>query len=295
MVTIALALKQLDNVIFVNIVKHEDGEHLENVACADCDISITKVRIREFAKVMQTLFQGRTFPIPLLYDMHLHEVVSTESDVILRFLNDLFNEYSGNPDLNLVPDYPAVAAELDMVESQLLGQINRCIGDAAQAHAKETFDTASRNLHEGLKEMNDKLGERFFLCGDEITEADLIEFVALYRYDPLLSSVFTVDDKKILIQDAYPHIWTWLQRIYNMPGVAGTCDLYEVFNSRSFQRTFGIRIKELGVEFALDWEEQYIAKLALDDRPYVGGDDDGDEVEEQEAGENGHANKKRKL
>jgi hypothetical protein len=41
------------------------------------------------AQMLSTCFKTKTFPVPLLFDTKLNRIVSTESDVILHFINQL--------------------------------------------------------------------------------------------------------------------------------------------------------------------------------------------------------------
>jgi hypothetical protein len=42
--TVAIALKGLEEIITANIVRHEDASHLESEACDVCDVQITKCK-----------------------------------------------------------------------------------------------------------------------------------------------------------------------------------------------------------------------------------------------------------
>lgn len=289
-VQIALNLKGLQNVVYVNVVRHEDGEHMEERACAECDISITRIRIKELAAMMSRLFRQQTFPVPLLYDMQNHAVVSTESDVIVRYLNT-FHDLA-EVEIDLCPQ--ELQQDMDTVERKFLGKINKCIGRAATADNKDDFDTAAADLKQGLTALEELLGHRRYLCGEHITEADLYEFVALFRFDPLLSWAFAPDPSttrggntgRLLISEHFPHIWGWLCDIYQMDGVAATCDLVEIANSKAYGQTFGLRIRELDIEFEDGWEESYLDSLM---QPHCRGEEDED-VEEKEQEEGDQAN-----
>jgi len=139
-VQVALALKGLQNVVYVNVVRHEDGEHQENVGCSNCDLSMTRIRIDSLARLMTRLFQNPTFPIPLLYDTHTHAVVSTETDVIVRFLDMNFNNLANFP-VDLCP--PEKEKRMARVEKKYLGKINESIGLAGLATNKDDFDAAA--------------------------------------------------------------------------------------------------------------------------------------------------------
>lgn len=259
---------------------------MEDQGCPDCEVQVTKLKIKDFALTMRNLFEKSKFAVPLLYDTKYHKVVTTDSAIICRFLNDKFNEFGQCPNLDLNPEGKKMVKKLDKTETKVLGAINQAIGRAGRATCKEDFESASDDIHTGLSTMDKKLAKHRYLCGASITEADIIEFVALFRYDPLLSWVLvpctketkaeavsetaseeegTVDNR-ILIETTYPNIWGWLQDMYQQPGVAATCDLIEILNSKAFLSSFGARIIELGLEFPDNWDEEYLQAL---NKPHV--------------------------
>jgi len=277
-IAMTLALKGLTEVVHTNVVRHQNGGHMEDKGCAECEVQVTKLKIKDFALTMRNLFEKSQFPVPLLYDTKYHKVVTSDSAVICRFLNDKFNDFAEFPDLDLKPEGKKMEKKLEKTEVKVLGAINKSIGEAGRATCKEEFDSASNAIHAGLSKMNKKLQKRRYLCGDKITEADIIEFVALFRYDPLLSWVLipsTKDEKKddekdeekdvtdnrVLISESYPNIWGWLQDMFQQPGVEKTCDLLEILNSKSFLSSFGARIIELGLEFPDNWADEYLNAL----------------------------------
>ena len=65
------------------------------------------------------------------------------------------------------------------------------------------------------------LGERRYLCGDRITEADWCMFTTLVRFDPVYHYHFKCNLRRI---SDYPNLGGYLRDLYQQPGVAETVD-----------------------------------------------------------------------
>lgn len=297
-VAMFIALKGLEEVVYINVVRHMHGGHMEDKGCPDCNMQVTKLRIRDFAMTMKNLFETEQFPVPLLYDTKTHCILSTDSHEICTFLNSQFNELALNPWLDLCPQEKQMKKKMKNVEKKVLGKINHCIGRAGRAASKEEFESAGKEVHEGLAEMDNLLATSRYLCGDTPTEADVLEFVALFRFDPLYSWSLLRDGERCLIKDHYEHIWNWLKDIYQIPGVANTCDIIEILNSKGLRQSYGERLVELDVQFEMNWDEKYADELnEPHDRDLLDPEDEGDE-EEYEHGHDhtdhcDHSHKKR--
>ncbi|MEW6637908.1 MAG: glutathione S-transferase C-terminal domain-containing protein, partial [Actinomycetota bacterium] len=69
------------------------------------------------------------------------------------------------------------------------------------------------------------LGERRYLCGDRITEADWAFFTTLVRFDPVYHYHFKCNLRRIV---DYPNLWGYLRDLYQQPGVAETVFLDQI-------------------------------------------------------------------
>jgi len=77
-------------------------------------------------------------------------------------------------------------------------------------------------VFETLDKMEAHLADNRYLCGDRFTEADVRAFPTLIRFDVAYFGAFKCNLRKLV---DYPNIWAYTREIYQMPGVAETCDL----------------------------------------------------------------------
>ncbi|MFM7428112.1 MAG: glutathione S-transferase C-terminal domain-containing protein, partial [Elainella sp.] len=76
-----------------------------------------------------------------------------------------------------------------------------------------------------LDELDSHLTNQRYLCGSQLTLADLRLFTTLFRFDTVYHSLFKCSRRRI--QD-YPQLSGYLRDIYQLPGVAATCNLEAV-------------------------------------------------------------------
>jgi putative glutathione S-transferase len=69
------------------------------------------------------------------------------------------------------------------------------------------------------------LGEQRWLAGDRMTEADICLFTTLIRFDLVYHTHFKCNRKRII---DYPNLWGFVREIYQLPGVAKTCNFEHI-------------------------------------------------------------------
>ena len=89
------------------------------------------------------------------------------------------------------------------------------------AQTQVAYDLAHHELFDTLDRINDLLATQNYLCGELLTLADVRLFTTLIRFDLVYYSLFKCNRRQI--RD-YPHLLTYLQKIYQLPEVAATCN-----------------------------------------------------------------------
>ena len=118
--------------------------------------------------------------MPVLCDKKEWTIVNNESSQIIRMLNSAFDEW-GYTSLDL---YPApLRADIDQMNERVYAAVNNGVYRCGFATSQQAYDDAFLELFETLDFLEALLGERRYLCGDRVTEADWRLYVTLIRFD----------------------------------------------------------------------------------------------------------------
>ena len=163
-------------------------------------------------------YSGRV-TVPVLWDKALGTIVNNDSSEIIRMLNSAFDRVGASgPDL-----YPAtLRTDIDAVNERVYRSVNNGVYRAGFARSQEAYEEAFDELFETLDWLEERLAGRRYLCGDALTEADWRLFPTLMRFDVAYVGAFKCNLRRI--QD-YPNLWGYVRELYQMPAIAGTCDL----------------------------------------------------------------------
>lgn len=164
-------------------------------------------------------YTGRV-TVPVLWDRKLQGIVNNESRELLRMLATTCRPWHapGAPDLSPEPLRSAIDAVLDALYQPINNGVYRC----GFAKTQSAYEQAVESLFTALEHWNEVLREREFLVGEQLTEADICLFTTLLRFDPVYHVHFKCSAARIA---DYPHLQSFLERVYAWPGVAETCHL----------------------------------------------------------------------
>ena len=154
--------------------------------------------------------------VPILWDKERETIVSNESSEIIRMLNSVFNEITGNQD-----DYwPAhMRDEIETVNARIYDKVNNGVYKSGFATSQKAYDAAVAPLFDTLDWLEDRLSSHRYLMGDRITEADWRLFTTLVRFDPVYHLHFKCNRRRII---DYPNLWSYTRELYQWPGVSET-------------------------------------------------------------------------
>jgi len=162
-------------------------------------------------------FRGRV-TVPTLFDKRAGRVFNNESADQLRMLNAWSTD---GPDL-----YPeALREEIDAVNARVYEQVNNGVYRAGFARSQAAYDEAVTDVFNGLDWLEERLGTRRYLIGDQITEADWRLFTTLVRFDAVYAIHFKCSIRRIA---DYPGLSRLLRDLYHQPGVAATVDVDQI-------------------------------------------------------------------
>jgi glutathionyl-hydroquinone reductase len=167
----------------------------------------------------QPNYHGRC-TIPVLWDQQTKTIVNNESSEIIMMLNSQFNQFAKNPELELYPE--ALKALIEQWNEKIYYYINNGVYRCGLAQTQQAYQEAFQGLFTTLDEIDHHLKTNCYLCGEQLTLADLRLFTTLIRFDVAYYGLFKCNLKRI--QD-YQYLGVYLKKIYQLPGIAETCDL----------------------------------------------------------------------
>ena len=157
--------------------------------------------------------------VPVLWDKQTGLIVNNESSEIIRMLDLEFESIAGGS----AEYYPAeLRDEIDRVNAFVYPKVNNGVYRAGFATTQSAYERAVSELFDALDELDRRLGERRYLVGDRITEADWRLFTTLVRFDPVYVGHFKCNLRRIA---DFAHLSGYLRDLYQHDGVAETVDL----------------------------------------------------------------------
>ena len=166
-------------------------------------------------------YTGRA-SVPMLWDKKQNRIVNNESREIVRMFDTAF-EAIGDSSLTFCP--PGMADAIDETIDAIFEPINNGVYRVGFARTQQAYEEAVTQLFDALEHWEQMLERQRYLCGDRITEADWCMFTTLVRFDLVYHFHFKCNLKRL--RD-YHHLWNYVKELYQVPGVAGTCDLEHV-------------------------------------------------------------------
>ena len=160
-------------------------------------------------------YTGRV-TVPVLFDKKTKTIVNNESSEIIRMLNTAFDDLGAKPG-NYVPDQ--WLEEIDTVNDFVYHRINNGVYKAGFATKQEVYEEEVAALFAALDQMEERLAGQDYLVGNRLTEADIRLFTTLVRFDAVYFGHFKCNLKPLT---AYPKLWAYTKRIYQLPGIAQT-------------------------------------------------------------------------
>lgn len=178
--------------------------------------------LRELYELAQPGYSGRA-TVPVLWDTQTKTIVNNESADIIVMLNSAFNEFAQHPDLDLYPE--ALQSAVDQWNETVYHTVNNGVYRCGFAQTQEAYNQACEALFNTLDQIDAALATSRYLCGSQVTLADVRLFTTLFRFDAVYYGLFKCNRRRI--QD-YQHLGPYLRDLYQLAGVAQTCNLEAV-------------------------------------------------------------------
>jgi glutathionyl-hydroquinone reductase len=205
------ALKGLEDAISVTVVNPlmlSDGWAI--AAYAD-PVNHAQFLWQVYAKADPN-YNGRA-TVPVLWDRQRETIVNNESSEIIR----MFDAWPGARGPLFRP--LELASSIDALNEDIYRAVNNGVYRAGFATTQAAYEEAYRELFAMLDRLESRLGERTFLLGEEVTEADWRLFTTLVRFDPVYHGHFKCNRNRLV---DFPELWDYVRTLYQISGVAET-------------------------------------------------------------------------
>ena len=178
--------------------------------------------LKEVYQLGQPGYRGRA-TVPVLWDQQTQTIVNNESADIIKILNREFNEWATFPDLDLYP--LSQKEQIDSLNHRIYETVNNGVYRCGFAQTQSAYEQACYELFATLDELENILNNQRYLCGEQITLADVRLFTTLFRFDAVYYVLFKCNQRRI--RD-YKNLYGYLQDIYQLRGISATCDLEKI-------------------------------------------------------------------
>jgi putative glutathione S-transferase len=166
-------------------------------------------------------FTGRV-TVPVLWDRKRSTIVNNESAEIIRMLNSAFDAV-GAASGDYYPEH--LREDIDAINERVYHTLNNGVYKCGFATTQQAYDEAVYPLFETLDWLETLLGERHYLAGDVLTEADIRLFTTLARFDPVYHGHFKCNIRRLI---DCPNLWAYTREIYQHPQVRPTVDFHHI-------------------------------------------------------------------
>ncbi|VFQ97442.1 unnamed protein product [Cuscuta campestris] len=204
--------------------------------------------IRELYELASSNYVGK-YTVPVLWDKKLKTIVNNESSDILRMLNTEFNDIAENAALDLYP--PHLQSQINNVNEWIYDGINNGVYKCGFARKQEPYDEAVEKLYEALDKCEGILSHQRYLCGNQVTEADIRLFVSLIRFDEVYAVHFKCNRK--LLRE-YPNLFNYTKDVFQIPGMSSTVNMEHIkkhyYGSHPSINPFGIIPRGPNIDYA---------------------------------------------
>ena len=166
---------------------------------------------------------SRGITVPAMVDVPTGQVVTNDFPWITH---DLFFEWRDfhRPDApDLWPD--DVRDEMDEVMERVFTEVNNGVYRCGFAGTQEAYDQAYDRLWSTMDWLEERLGERRYLMGSAITEADVRLFTTLARFDAVYHGHFKCNRVKLT---EMPNLWGYARDLFQSRGFGESIDFGQI-------------------------------------------------------------------
>ena len=160
--------------------------------------------------------------VPALWDRATEQLVSNHYATMTVDLETQFAAWA-DPAVQLYPE--STRDEIDHVNAGIVRDLATGAYAARAATNQEAYDTVSDRVYGALDRFEARLAERRFLVGEAITDADLLLYVNLTRFDAVAVPLGRLTRRRLV---DHPNLWAYVRDLYERRAFRDTTDLDHV-------------------------------------------------------------------
>lgn len=166
-------------------------------------------------------YTGRV-TVPVFWDKKNETIVNNESRELMRMLSTAFKDLA-TTDVDLVPD--GKEQEIEKMLDRIYNPYNNGVYRAGFATSQEAYEKAVKEVFETLDFAESVLSKQRYLCGEQLTEADIAMYTTSIRFAQVYYFHFKCNIRRI--QD-YPNVWGYIRELYQMPAFKDTTNFEHI-------------------------------------------------------------------
>jgi putative glutathione S-transferase len=161
--------------------------------------------------------------VPAIVDIPSGQVVTNDFAQMTLDFSTEWTAYHRDGAPQLYPE--PLRAEMDEVMHRIYTEVNNGVYRCGFAGSQSAYDAAYDRLFAALDWLEDRLADRRYLLGDNITEADVRLFTTLARFDAVYHSHFKCNRSKL---SEMPVLWAYARDLFQTPGFGDTIDFEQI-------------------------------------------------------------------
>ena len=172
--------------------------------------------------------------VPALWDRATNQLVSNHYATMTIDVETRFADCA-DPTVDLRP--AALRDEIDEVNTEIVGALATGAYAAMAVTTQAQYDAVSDRVFAALERFDTRLADRRYLVGDAITDADLLLYVQLVRFDLVTVSLGRLTRRRLV---DHPNLWAYARDLSQRPAFRGTTDFDHIARG-TFGTGAGIR------------------------------------------------------
>jgi len=167
-------------------------------------------------------YEGRV-TVPCIVDTATGLVVTNDYPQITLDLSTQWGALHAEGALDLYP--PALRAQMDPLIEAIYSEVNNGVYRCGFATTQAAYEAAYGRLFVQLDVLEQRLADRRFLMGDDVTEVDVRLFTTLVRFDAVYHGHFKTNRQKLT---EFTNLWRYARDLYSHRGFGDTVDFVQI-------------------------------------------------------------------